>query len=45
MAEGLASTMVYGDGSGNNTKSYYAGSMDRPKKGKKMACKKKPKKK
>lgn len=44
--EGLAATLVttnmYGSGEGQNTKHHYAGTTDKPK-GKKMACKKKPK--
>ena len=39
-SDGLASLMTYGDGSGNNTKHFYAGNIDKPKK-KKKKCKKK----
>lgn len=44
MEEGLAATMAYGSGQGQNTQHYYAGADVGKKKGKKMACKKnKPK--
>lgn len=35
MEQGLASTMVYGDGAGQNTKHYYAGTVKRKKSKKK----------
>lgn len=40
MEEGLAQQMVYGSGSGQNTKHFYAGATPKPRK----ACKKKKKK-
>jgi hypothetical protein len=40
MEQGLAQ-MQYGNGEGQNTTHYYAGTIDKPKKEKKMACKKK----
>lgn len=40
MEQGLAATMAYGNGEGQNTQHYYAGAV---KKDKKMACKTKGK--
>ena len=44
MEEGLAQQMVYGSGEGQNTKHFYAGTVNAPKKAKKKKCNKKPKK-
>ena len=44
MEEGLAQQIVYGSGEGQNTKHFYAGTINVPKKTKKKKCNKKSKK-